>query len=176
MYQSPTDMGVNRASAGIVNDSIIVEASRQEIIRRYFRCAVEYAMGMSDKDTLDRINMIMIKVGTKPEDRKVVLPARMAAKDAENVRERSRRNILRSFDGTARRNYYHRKKLPSSSCIFESYPQCRQAPGRASRQDVPSARSHNRLGNTPEKRYSRWQDGKPRCGRDTDCPGHKCPL
>jgi uncharacterized protein (UPF0371 family) len=85
MYQSPTDMGVNRASAGLVNDAIIVEASRQEIIRRYFRCAVEYAMGMSDKDTLDRINMIMIKVGTKPEERRVVLPARNAAKDAENL-------------------------------------------------------------------------------------------
>ena len=34
MYQSPTDMGVNRASSGIVNDSLISEASRQEIIRR----------------------------------------------------------------------------------------------------------------------------------------------
>jgi uncharacterized protein (UPF0371 family) len=30
MYLSPTDMGVNRASAGIVDDAVIVEASRQE--------------------------------------------------------------------------------------------------------------------------------------------------
>jgi uncharacterized protein (UPF0371 family) len=52
MYQSPTDMGVNRASAGIVNDSIIADASYQEIIRRYFRCAVEYVMGIVDKETL----------------------------------------------------------------------------------------------------------------------------
>jgi uncharacterized protein (UPF0371 family) len=83
MYQSPTDMGVNRASAGIVNDSVIIEASHQEIIRRYFRCAVEYAMGLVEKDSLDRAVQIMNKVGAKIEDRKVVLPAREAAKNAE---------------------------------------------------------------------------------------------
>ncbi len=83
MYQSPTDMGVNRASAGIINDGLIREASFQEIIRRYFRCAVEYAVGLTDKDTLDRIVSIMNRIGAKPEDRKVVLPARKAAKDAE---------------------------------------------------------------------------------------------
>ena len=83
MYQSPTDMGVNRASAGIVNDSIIAEASHQEIIRRYFRCAVEYGMGMTDKDTLNRAVEIMNKIGAKVEDRKVVLPAREAAKNGE---------------------------------------------------------------------------------------------
>ena len=83
MYQSPTDMGVNRASAGIINDNLIREASYQEIIRRYFRCAVEYAIGLSDKDTLDRIVKIMHVIGAKAEDRKVVLPARKAAKDAE---------------------------------------------------------------------------------------------
>jgi len=83
MYQSPTDMGVNRASAGIVDNRIITEASYQEIIRRYFRCAVEYAMGLVDTDTLRRITDIMNKTGAKVEDRKVVLPAREAAKDAE---------------------------------------------------------------------------------------------
>jgi len=83
MYQSPTDMGVNRASSGIVDDRIISEASNQEIIRRYFRCAVEYAMGLADKETLDHALNILDKAGAKAEDRRVVLPAREAAKDAE---------------------------------------------------------------------------------------------
>jgi len=83
MYKSPTDMGVNRASAGIVNDKIITEASYQEIIRRYLRCAVEYVMGLIDKEVLDRITAIMNNTGAKVEDRKVVPPARKAAKDAE---------------------------------------------------------------------------------------------
>lgn len=83
MYQSPTDMGVNRASAGIVNDKVISEASHQEIIRRYFRVAVEYALGLADKDSLEHIMNIMKRTGAKLEDRKVVMPAREAAKDAE---------------------------------------------------------------------------------------------
>ncbi|MGB8492566.1 MAG: DUF1846 domain-containing protein [Bacteroidales bacterium] len=83
MYRSPTDMGVNRASSGIVNDNIISDASHQEIIRRYFRCAVEYVMGIVDKDTLNRAEQIMRKVGASAEDRRVVFPARKAARDAE---------------------------------------------------------------------------------------------
>jgi uncharacterized protein (UPF0371 family) len=83
MYQSPTDMGVNRASAGIVDDSIIVEASHQEIIRRYFRCAVEFAVGLVDKDTLGWAEKVMQKAGAKVIDRKVVMPARNAARIAE---------------------------------------------------------------------------------------------
>ncbi len=84
MYASPTDMGVNRASAGIVNDDVITEASHQEVVRRYFRCQVEYALGIVDKDSLDWIAAIMKKIGAKPEDRKVVLPARKAAREAED--------------------------------------------------------------------------------------------
>lgn len=83
MYQSPTDMGVNRASTGIVDNDVIREASYQEIIRRYFRCAVEYAMGLVEKETLDRINLIMEKAGAKVTDRRVVIPAREAAREAE---------------------------------------------------------------------------------------------
>ncbi|MFZ2287108.1 MAG: DUF1846 domain-containing protein [Bacteroidales bacterium] len=83
MYQSPTDMGVNRASSGIVNDALIQEAAHQEIIRRYFRCAVEYALGLADRETLDQAVMVMGKIKAKGEDRVVVLPARKAAKEAE---------------------------------------------------------------------------------------------
>ena len=85
MYKSPTDMGVNRASMGIVNDAIIAEASHQEIIRRYFRCAVEYAMGLVEKDTLDRSKLIMEKVNATVEDRNVVLPSREAAQEARET-------------------------------------------------------------------------------------------
>jgi uncharacterized protein (UPF0371 family) len=82
VYKSPTDMGVNRASAGIIDDTLISQAAHQEIIRRYFRCAVEYAMGLVAKETLDRARMIMDKVDADVLDRKVVQPARMAANDA----------------------------------------------------------------------------------------------
>ena len=84
-YKSPTDMGVNRAGYGITDDTIVQEAAHQEVIRRYFRCACEYAMGMTDKSTLERAQMIMGKVQAKPEDRLVVLPSREAAASAEQT-------------------------------------------------------------------------------------------
>jgi uncharacterized protein (UPF0371 family) len=84
MYLSPTDMGVNRASAGIVDNAALEEASHQEIIRRYFRCSVEYALGLAEKDSIEHAQMIMDKVGAKPEDRTTVIPAREAAAAAES--------------------------------------------------------------------------------------------
>ncbi|MFO7811049.1 MAG: DUF1846 domain-containing protein [Candidatus Delongbacteria bacterium] len=83
MYKSPTDMGVNRASAGVINDNIISDAAHQEVIRRYLRCAVEYALGLADKDSLEHAQDIMGKTGAKPEHRKVVVPSRKAARNAK---------------------------------------------------------------------------------------------
>ncbi|MBC8342587.1 MAG: DUF1846 family protein, partial [Bacteroidetes bacterium] len=45
IFKSPTDMGVNCAGFGIINDKLVQKAAHDEIIRRYFRCACEYAMG-----------------------------------------------------------------------------------------------------------------------------------
>jgi uncharacterized protein (UPF0371 family) len=84
MYQSPTDMGVNRAGFGIIDDDATKEASRQEIIRRFFRYRCEYVMGFVNKDTVDRAELIMNEVDAKPEDRKVVDPARKASLQAES--------------------------------------------------------------------------------------------
>jgi uncharacterized protein (UPF0371 family) len=82
IYKSPTDMGVNRAGFGIVDDDAVRHASVQEIIRRYFRYSCEYAMGLNDKGTVERAELIMNEIGAKVEDRPVVLPARKAAEEA----------------------------------------------------------------------------------------------
>ncbi|MFH0956357.1 MAG: DUF1846 domain-containing protein [Candidatus Aenigmatarchaeota archaeon] len=81
-YKSPTDMGVNMAGSGIVNDDAVREAGRQEIVRRYFRYKREVFAGTEPPETLERIKAIMLKAGVKEEDRRVVLPARKAAEDA----------------------------------------------------------------------------------------------
>jgi uncharacterized protein (UPF0371 family) len=88
-YKSPTDMGVNRAGFAIINDDITKEASKQEIIRRYFRYRCEYAMGFSDKETVQRVELFLNDFNLKPEDRRIVLPARQAAQEAV---ERNRGN------------------------------------------------------------------------------------
>lgn len=84
-YKSPTDMGVNRASSGIFDNKVIEDASHQEIIRRYLRCEVEYAMGLTEKESLLRIKDIMNRIKAKVEDRSVVMPARNAANEAEKL-------------------------------------------------------------------------------------------
>ena len=86
IFQSPTDMGVNRVGFGIIDDEVVREASKQEIIRRYFKTACEYKKGQFDKSAYDTIQLIMSEVGLKPEDRKVVIPARnYSAKLKENA-------------------------------------------------------------------------------------------
>ena len=83
MYNSPTDMGVNRAGFGIVDDNAVKRAAKQEIIRRYFKYSYEYALGFVDKETVQRVEAIMEELDLKQADRIVVGPARKAAAEAE---------------------------------------------------------------------------------------------
>ncbi len=82
-YKSPTDMGVNRAGFGIVDDAACRAAARQEIIRRYFNYACEYAMGLVERDCVERVELIMRNLGLSATDRIVVEPAREAARRAQ---------------------------------------------------------------------------------------------
>ncbi|MBM6822516.1 DUF1846 domain-containing protein [Fusobacterium mortiferum] len=76
VYKSPTDMGVNRVGFGIVDDEVVKEASKQEIIRRYFKTGCEYKKGYVDYETFKRTRIIMDALELKEEDRKVVEVAR----------------------------------------------------------------------------------------------------
>jgi len=83
IYNSPTDMGVNRAGFGIVDDKLVQEAARQELIRRYFRYNTEYVLGIEKKETVERVVLLMEELGVKITDRAVVEVARIAAEEAE---------------------------------------------------------------------------------------------
>lgn len=83
-YQSPTDMGVNRAGFGIIDDTIVQEAAKQELIRRYFRYNTEFVMGIEKKETVDRAMSLMEGLGVKVALRSVVEVARKTAEEAES--------------------------------------------------------------------------------------------
>ncbi len=83
MYNSPTDMGVNRAGFGIVDDKIVQEAAKQELIRRFFRYNSEFVMGIERKETVERVVLLMEELGVKVTDRQVVEVARKSAEEAE---------------------------------------------------------------------------------------------
>jgi uncharacterized protein (UPF0371 family) len=87
LYRSPTDMGVNRAGFGIVDDGVVRCAATQEVIRRYLRYACEYAMGLADRESFQRAELLMNELGAKPEDRSTVRPALQAANEGESARK-----------------------------------------------------------------------------------------
>ena len=93
-YQSPTDMGVNRAGFAITDDECVQRASAQEIIRRRFRYACEYATGMADDQTVERVDALMKELNVTQEDRPTVVPAREAAEKAEGESTKGNAGIL----------------------------------------------------------------------------------
>jgi uncharacterized protein (UPF0371 family) len=82
-YRSPTDMGVNRAGFAIADDRVVRAAAEQEVVRRRFRYACEYAVGLVEREDSDRSQLIMDELGLDEECRSVVRPARDAAADGE---------------------------------------------------------------------------------------------
>ena len=74
-YQSPTDMGVNMVGYSIVDDAVCCEASRQEIIRRYFRTACAVKQGHSREEELQKLELLMHQLNLDYTDRPAVGPA-----------------------------------------------------------------------------------------------------
>ena len=75
-YQSPTDMGVNRAGFCIYDDEAVREAAVQEIIRRFIIAKCDYKKGKITADSLERSELLMKEVNAKEDDRAVVNAAR----------------------------------------------------------------------------------------------------
>lgn len=78
-FKSPTDMGVNRLSAGIMDDKLVQKAAHQEIIRRYLTTACDHRKGYASQEAVERSKLLMEELGLKPQDRLVVMPARNKA-------------------------------------------------------------------------------------------------
>ena len=74
-YKSPTDMGVNMAGNAIVNDEVCREASRQEIIRRYYQSLCERRQGLLEEDVVYKLELLMNQAGVSTADRPVVKAA-----------------------------------------------------------------------------------------------------
>jgi len=77
-YRSPTDMGVNMVGF-CLNDEICAEASRQEIIRRYFNTQLDYIKGNVQKTAFTKLELLMNNSELLPGDREPVKPALMKA-------------------------------------------------------------------------------------------------
>ena len=74
-YKSPTDMGVNMVGNCIVDDEVTREASRQEILRRYYTALCDHKQGKAGDGQILKLELLMKKAGVSADERRVVAPA-----------------------------------------------------------------------------------------------------
>lgn len=75
-YKSPTDMGVNMVGFCIVDDKAAIEASKDEIIRRYYNALIDYRLAKGTYQSIEKIQTLMSNLDIKADDRKVAIKAR----------------------------------------------------------------------------------------------------
>lgn len=80
-YKSPTDMGVNMAGNCICDDKVCKEASRQEIVRRYFEALNGILKGTCSEEQAQTLELLMNQAGVAIQDRKVVAAALKRAEE-----------------------------------------------------------------------------------------------
>ncbi len=74
-YKSPTDMGVNMVGNCIIDNDAAEEASRQEIIRRYYAALCDQKQGKASEDVVRKLELLIKKAGVDVRSRRVVAPA-----------------------------------------------------------------------------------------------------
>ena len=79
-YKSPTDMGVNMVGFCISDDEVCREASKQEIIRRYFTALDRFAEGENNEAEVNKISLLFKQAKIDAAYRKPVTAARERAK------------------------------------------------------------------------------------------------
>ena len=78
-YKSPTDMGVNMAGYCIVDDEVCCNASRQEIIRRYYETVGRFVEGNASELEVNKIELLMQQAKISTDDRRVTVAAKERA-------------------------------------------------------------------------------------------------
>ncbi len=74
-YKSPTDMGVNMVGTCIIDDEVVKEASRQEIIRRYYAALCDHKKGKASDEVVRKLELLIKKGAVELSSRKVVAAA-----------------------------------------------------------------------------------------------------
>ncbi len=83
VYTSPTDMGVNLVGNCIVDDAVCQEASRKEILRRYYAASVDRVRGKNTEQAMEKLKLIMRKADVTKD----VFPAIAVALNKANAKD-----------------------------------------------------------------------------------------
>ncbi len=74
-YASPTDMGVNMVGFCISDDDVCSQASRDEIIRRYYDATNKYCNGADNESEIQKILLLFNQAKISTETRRVTVEA-----------------------------------------------------------------------------------------------------
>lgn len=114
-YASPTDMGVNMAGNCIIDDEVCREASKQEIICRYFKALAGVAEGKKDLEEVNKIKVLMSQLDLDVTDRRVVKAAREREEETGDVA-----TAIELEDGTIITGKTGDLLGPSAACIIKA--------------------------------------------------------
>lgn len=80
IYFSPTDMGVNMVGFAISDNDACEKASKEEIIRRYYRYRCDYKKGNTSLETVDRVQMLMNELELSVDSMPAICEAKRISK------------------------------------------------------------------------------------------------
>ena len=81
-YKSPTDMGVNMIGFCICDDEVCCQASRDEIIRRYYTATNKLADGAGNEREVQKILLLFNQAKISTDDRRVTVEARLRKEES----------------------------------------------------------------------------------------------
>ena len=82
-YKSPTDMGVNMAGFCISDDEVCVEASRQEIIRRFYTAVCGMVEGKDNEQEVNKIKLLMQQMKLTTASRRYTVAAKERSEESQ---------------------------------------------------------------------------------------------
>ena len=75
-YKSPTDMGVNMVGFCISDDDVCCNASREEIIRRYYKALCNLAEEKGSEEEVNKLRLLLKQANLSTDYRRVTVAAR----------------------------------------------------------------------------------------------------
>ncbi len=115
-YKSPTDMGVNMVGNCIFDDEAVSDASRMEIIRRYYQTLCRKRNGTAGSDEIYKLELVMNKAGIDTSYRKVI----NAALDRSEATDGQPASAIELPDGTIVTGKTSKLMGPSAAAILNA--------------------------------------------------------
>lgn len=115
IYKSPTDMGVNSIGQCIINDSVVQEAAKKEILRRYYKALTEEKLSLDNDDISKRIKLLINELEIKENVLPVITQARRKEKKKKKVSM-----AIELEDGTIITGRETKLLTPAASLIINS--------------------------------------------------------